>query len=637
VHALRRRAARRSLRVADAFIAGSRAIRDDYASVVPRSTPFHVLPYGIALETERRSLSPGRPVRFGYVGSIAPHKGVHLAVKAMQGIDSSDAVLRVWGDCDAFPEYVSSMAHGSEVVFEGRFAEDEKARVFASMDVLLVPSIGLESFGLAAREAMASGVPVIASSGGALSEMFETGVCGELFPPGDAKALGAILRRIVASPEIVAEWSRRLPDVKSEAEHAAEIELVYRSVLSHGASAAENGAAAVSSTEGRRPRRPPLHARLRTIFNVVRGEGVASARRRAVERAEELARGVALRSAALITSDPRTPVLNVSAASVAPRTGGVAIQLAARLEAESVLRSVALLHPGGLELSAPRPHLRARVRDFEAAVRQAMTRTGAKAVHLEGTSEVPLEAVMRLVDADVPVIVSVHDFTLLSSPDAASASRLLASARAVVFPSEFLRDRHAGLTKANAHVIEPAIPLPEPPRLDGPRRGVAFAGAVKPHKGGAFLPDLARGLATRGLDLHLFGGGDVELLRAVRACPSAIVHGYYRAGMLPALLARHGIGLVVLPSIVPESYSLTLTEAWHARAVVAAFDLGAIAERIRRSGGGWLAPFGSGAEGLVKIVERWQAGETIEIPEVTASPAAAARAHVELYRACGLL
>ncbi|HKR65641.1 MAG TPA: glycosyltransferase, partial [Thermoanaerobaculia bacterium] len=224
MHALRRRAARAALHAADAFIAGSNAIRDDYASLVPRATPFHVIPYGVAIGPAASRREARCPIRFGYVGSIAPHKGVHIAAEAMRGIDPRDARLHVWGDATAFPAYASRL---DAVVFEGTFAEEDKPRVFASMDVLLVPSTGLESFGLAAREAMACGVPVIASAGGALSEL----AGAELFPAGDADALRAILRRLIDEPRLIDEWSRRLPQPKRDDVHAEEIERVYRSVL----------------------------------------------------------------------------------------------------------------------------------------------------------------------------------------------------------------------------------------------------------------------------------------------------------------------------------------------------------------------------------------------------------------------
>lgn len=237
MHAARRRAAREAIAAADACIVGSHAIRDDYvrAGVLPRATPIHVIPYGvdIASPTQPR---PGarRPIRFGYVGSILPHKGLHIAVEAMRDLRPDEAELHVWGNAAASPEFVDALksrAGIASIHFNGKFREEEKPRVFASMDVLLVPSIGLESFGLAAREAMVCGVPVIASAGGALSEMFEPGHGGELFPAEDAAALRVLLRRVIDDPRIVDRWASRLPTPKRSDLHAAEIERVYDSVL----------------------------------------------------------------------------------------------------------------------------------------------------------------------------------------------------------------------------------------------------------------------------------------------------------------------------------------------------------------------------------------------------------------------
>jgi len=172
-------------------------------------------------------------LRFGFIGSILPHKGLHVAAEAFRGIDPSEATLQAWGDSFASPEYTQILRTigGVSLTLEHAFTESEKARIFASIDVLVVPSIGLESFGLVAREAMVSGVPVVASRDGALTEMFEPGLCGELFPSGDAAALRDIVRRLAASPAIVDEWSARIPRPKSVEEHAEEIEKVYQRVL----------------------------------------------------------------------------------------------------------------------------------------------------------------------------------------------------------------------------------------------------------------------------------------------------------------------------------------------------------------------------------------------------------------------
>jgi len=235
LHAARRSAARAAIDSADVYVAGSEAIRDDYvrAGAIDASKPFHVIPYGINVTAQTSPRLPARrPIRFGYVGSIAPHKGVHVAVDAMRGLEG--ATMHIWGDAAAFPDYASDLKRrgNDAIVFEGRFDESAREQVFASMDILLVPSIGLESFGLAAREAMACGVPVLASAGGALSEMFAPGDGGEFFPSGDVAALRSILQRVIEEPAIIDRWSSRIRPPKRAEEHATEIERVYDAVLS---------------------------------------------------------------------------------------------------------------------------------------------------------------------------------------------------------------------------------------------------------------------------------------------------------------------------------------------------------------------------------------------------------------------
>jgi glycosyltransferase involved in cell wall biosynthesis len=157
-----------------------------------------------------------------------------VAVAAFRGIDPADATLTLYGDPAISPAYGAEMSEGGlppAVRLAGRFPEEEKAAVLGGMDLLLVPSLGLESFGLAAREAMACGVPVLASRLGALTEVHAGRDCGALFAPGDVAELSGWIARLIADPTIVDRWRRELPPVKGLAAHAEEIEAIYAEVL----------------------------------------------------------------------------------------------------------------------------------------------------------------------------------------------------------------------------------------------------------------------------------------------------------------------------------------------------------------------------------------------------------------------
>jgi glycosyltransferase involved in cell wall biosynthesis len=367
-----------------------------------------------------------------------------------------------------------------------------------------------------------------------------------------------------------------------------------------------------------------------TIARVVRAEGIASAIRRANERVSE---AMQLRVKLASSGPEHTSILNVLATPPAPRLGGLQIQLNARLREERTMRDVALFYPGILEWSS---HAR-RVPDIETALKI----TGARAIVFEGTSGDFENAVFSL-----------HDLTQLHER--------LDHARALIFPSAFLRDEY----RIGGLVIEPG-PLIRPSGTFSPRAGrrhseistlapcergeggpfgsaqgklrpaegsLAYAGSIKPYKGGILLPEIIAAFPNQ--QWHIFGGGDEDLLRPLRRMANA--HGYYRAGELPSLLARHNVGLVLLPSIVPESYGLTLSECWLANVPVVAFDHGAYAERIRD--GGWLVPPAEGAAGIINTVRRWLAGEiTTTIPSSIATARDAALTHIALYRELGFL
>ncbi|MBK5260155.1 MAG: glycosyltransferase [Thermoanaerobaculia bacterium] len=366
-------------------------------------------------------------------------------------------------------------------------------------------------------------------------------------------------------------------------------------------------------------------------MRVARGEGIGSVARRAADRIEEGARLQWRLVRGLFTRGGRAQLLNVLATPPSSRLGGLQIQLLARLREEHAMREVALLHPGVLEIASTAWRSPSFGIPLESAIANGLERTGARGIVIEGMAGFDAASLLRFEN----VILSLHDLSLLDDP---GAQKLMNHARAAIFPSAFLRDRHRAqldLSQVATHVIEPGVRGRSIAR-SGARRAIAYAGSVKRHKGGHLLPEI---IASMPLAVwHLFGGGDEELLRPLHDLPGVTVHGYYRDGTLPSLLARHDIGLALLPSIVPESYSLTLSECWRAGVPAVTFDHGAHAERIARDGGGWLVPRAEGAAGFAAIVRRWLAGEiTTNVPTNIATPHYAAAAHLAVYRELGLL
>lgn len=97
---------------------------------------------------------------------------------------------------------IRKLGIGHLVTFTGRIDDREFVRQYARATMAVVPSV-YEGFGLPAGEAMACGVPVISTTGGALPEV--VGDAGILIPPADHRALSTAIARLLENPEYALE------------------------------------------------------------------------------------------------------------------------------------------------------------------------------------------------------------------------------------------------------------------------------------------------------------------------------------------------------------------------------------------------------------------------------------------------
>jgi len=149
------------------------------------------------------------------VSRLSEEKGVDVAIDACR---MAGMPLVVAGDG---PERrtLAELARDSDVRFAGRVDDGELARLRAGAAIALAPSRSAETFGLAAAEAMAAGLPVAASRVGALAELVEE---SGLVPAGDAEALAGAIGRLAGDRDAAQRGRERVrarcaPEVVAEA------------------------------------------------------------------------------------------------------------------------------------------------------------------------------------------------------------------------------------------------------------------------------------------------------------------------------------------------------------------------------------------------------------------------------------
>jgi glycosyltransferase involved in cell wall biosynthesis len=171
-------------------------------------------------------------VRFGYVGSIMEHKGIELLVDAFRR--APEASCKVWGDTaasSAARELYESLEVPENVRFMGGFEQSEIDRVLSGIDVLVVPSIWEEAYGLTVDEAKVAGISVIASRVGGIPEHLRHGKEGFLFKTGDVDELEHMIRRLAGRPDRVKALQPPGDDVLTLFDNAQEVEEAYFEVL----------------------------------------------------------------------------------------------------------------------------------------------------------------------------------------------------------------------------------------------------------------------------------------------------------------------------------------------------------------------------------------------------------------------
>jgi glycosyltransferase involved in cell wall biosynthesis len=173
-----------------------------------------------------------RPLRVGFIGSLMPHKGPHVLVKALQAFEPAQIEGHVYGG--GSDSYLAQLLHVDGkglVTFHGRYEPSELPEILAGLDVVVVPSIWEEGAGLVVVEALASRCPVIGSRIGGIPDFIEDGVTGFLVDPGSAPALASALYRFVSDRGLLGRLQRSLTLPKGFEAYLDELMAHYAEVM----------------------------------------------------------------------------------------------------------------------------------------------------------------------------------------------------------------------------------------------------------------------------------------------------------------------------------------------------------------------------------------------------------------------
>ena len=154
---------------------------------------------------------PAGGLRLGYMGQIAPHKGVELAIEAVRANTDPRLSLAVYGPLTTHAAYATRLqqvaAGDPRITFRGAYERGDLSEILSGIDALIVPSTWYEVAAIIIQEAHGAGVPVIGSRIGGTPELVTHERDGLLFEPGSAGDLARQIERLQTEDGLLARLS----------------------------------------------------------------------------------------------------------------------------------------------------------------------------------------------------------------------------------------------------------------------------------------------------------------------------------------------------------------------------------------------------------------------------------------------
>lgn len=220
------------------FVASSHAKRM-FETAGIMGAKFRVLPFGIKNHgyVKRIRQRTDSPLVLGFIGSILPHKGLHVLIEASKLLPADAAVkIKIYGKSAAGDSvYIKDLRmlveNDERIKFCGTFENARMPAILDGIDALIIPSLWHENMPLVSLSAQAANCPLIASDIGGLSDVIDPGKNGLLFSPGSASGLAQMIMRLLGNHDLLEKLSGAAVRPMDIDQYVDELELEYRTVL----------------------------------------------------------------------------------------------------------------------------------------------------------------------------------------------------------------------------------------------------------------------------------------------------------------------------------------------------------------------------------------------------------------------
>ncbi|MDP4173537.1 MAG: glycosyltransferase [Bacteroidota bacterium] len=222
---------------ADKIIVPSKFVKDKLLSTFGTDVEQKVIvvEHGIVvpelnLDLLNQKTNEGESLRIGFLGNLYDRKGAEVFLKTIEHVNKKNIEFSIFG---FVPPQYSDRLNNLDVKVFGQYNRNDLPSLLANIDMIIVPSIWDETYCMTVNEALALGVPVLASSVGAINERIINNENGFLVAPNDSHALVDQILEIFNNREKLSLVRNNLKKIKIKTlkENIDDYENIYDTIV----------------------------------------------------------------------------------------------------------------------------------------------------------------------------------------------------------------------------------------------------------------------------------------------------------------------------------------------------------------------------------------------------------------------
>jgi glycosyltransferase involved in cell wall biosynthesis/GT2 family glycosyltransferase len=176
--------------------------------------------------------TPPYPIKFGFLGTVMPHKGTHILLEAAKRLPKDKYKLIIYGLAER--EYLNQIKanySNLNISLKGKYEPSQLPEIVNSVDVMVIPSIWEECAGLVVLESIALKTPVIISRIGGMPDFVQEGINGYTYSHSSPNNLYAIMKHLIDNPNEIQRLSENCKMPVQFNDYVSYILMIYDKVL----------------------------------------------------------------------------------------------------------------------------------------------------------------------------------------------------------------------------------------------------------------------------------------------------------------------------------------------------------------------------------------------------------------------